>query len=133
MPKRDNDVNPISQIDSILPKLRNAKYIMKSDLSQAFYQIVITKEHRNKNNFWNPWSRDFPIQTPSFRPCNGPLSLQRTMDSLKGPKMDPHVFKYLDDIIIVTDTFEEHLEWLDKVLDVLKGANLTINPDKSEF
>lgn len=47
--------------------------------------------------------------------------------------MEPYVFKYLDDIIIVTDTFEEHLEWLDKVLGVLKKANLTINPDKSEF
>lgn len=48
------DVYPIPQIDSILSKLRNAKYITKLDLSQAFHQIVITEEHRNYTAFGVP-------------------------------------------------------------------------------
>ena len=55
------------------------------------------------------------------------------MDKLFGPEIDSHVFAYLDDIIVVTETFEEHLLWLGKVLQKLKDANLTMNPEKSKL
>ena len=127
------DVYPIPQIDSILSKLRNARYITKLDLSQAFHQVVIREELRNLTAFGVPGRGTFRYRRPPFGLCNGPSSLQRIMDSLLGPEMEPHVFKYLDDNIIVTDTFEDHLKWLDKVMGILKKANLTINTDKSEF
>jgi len=47
--------------------------------------------------------------------------------------MEPHAFAYLDDIVVVTKTFDEHLEWLSRVLSRIKGAGLTINPEKSKF
>ena len=47
--------------------------------------------------------------------------------------MEPYAFAYLDDIMIATETFEEHLRWLDKVLHNLREANLTINRDKCQF
>lgn len=47
--------------------------------------------------------------------------------------MDPHAFAYLDDIVIVTKTFEEHLQWLKRVLEKIREAGLTINPEKSKF
>jgi len=47
--------------------------------------------------------------------------------------MEPHAFAYLDDIVVVTPTFEEHLEWLKHVLNRIREAGLTINPDKSKF
>ncbi|XP_029178038.1 uncharacterized protein LOC114945866 [Nylanderia fulva] len=37
------------------------------------------------------------------------------------------------DIVIVTPTFKEHLEWLDRVLQKILAAGLTINPEKCEF
>ena len=43
------------------------------------------------------------------------------------------MFEYLDDIIIVTRTFEEHILWLEKVLRRLVEAGLTVNRDKCEF
>jgi len=46
--------------------------------------------------------------------------------------MEPHAFAYLDDIVIVTSTFDEHLEWLDCVLNKISAAEL-INPEKCEF
>lgn len=55
------------------------------------------------------------------------------MDKLIGPEMEPFVFTYLEDIIIVMDTFEEQLEWLCKVIKVIDNANLRINLEKSEF
>ena len=36
--------------------------------------------------------------------------------------MEPHVFSYIDDIIIVSDTFEEHMKWLEHVLTRIKDS-----------
>ena len=47
--------------------------------------------------------------------------------------MEPHAFAYLDDIIIVTKTFKEHLEWLSRVLGKIKEAGLEFKLDKCEF
>jgi len=44
-----------------------------------------------------------------FGLCNAPQTLQRLMDEVFGPELDPHVFVYLDDLIIVTPKFEEHI------------------------
>ena len=51
-----------------------------------------------------------------FGHSNAPATFQRLVDKLIGPEMDPNVFAYLDDLIIVTETFEQHLEFLEKVL-----------------
>ena len=45
---------------------------------------------------------------------------------------DEHVFAYLNDVCIVTETFEDHFHYLELVLQGLVNANLQINLDKSE-
>ena len=40
---------------------------------------------------------------------------------------------YVDDIVILSDTWEEHLKRLEQVLFQLKQANLTVNLSKSDF
>ena len=62
-----------------------------------------------------------------------PATFQQLSDKIIGPEMEPHAFSYLDDIVIVSDTFEEHMKWLEQVLTRIKDAGLTINREKSEF
>ena len=64
---------------------------------------------------------------------NAPASFQRAMDNLFGPEWQPYVFIYIDDIVIATNNFKEHLYWLEKVLKKLKKVGLKINREKSEF
>jgi hypothetical protein len=40
---------------------------------------------------------------------------------------------YIDDLLIVSDSFEQHLQHLDKVLSRLQDAKMTINLEKSSF
>ena len=58
---------------------------------------------------------------------------QRLIDKVIGPELEPHAFTYLDDVIVVSETFEDHLKWLKEVLDRLAAAGLSINPDKCLF
>ena len=40
-----------------------------------------------------------------------PATFQRLIDKLIGPELVSHAFAYLDDVIIVSETFEDHLKW----------------------
>ena len=127
------DAYPLPRMSGILDKLRSAKYISKIDRLKGFHQIPLEKKSRDKIAFTVPGRGLFQFKCMPFGLTNAPATFQRLLDRIIGPEMEPHVFAYLDDIIIVTETFEEHLEWLSKVLNKIKAAGLEINKDKSEF
>lgn len=127
------DVYPIPLMSNILDKLKSAMYISKIDLSKAFHQIPLTKESKAITAFRVPGKGLFQFTRMPFGLTNAPATFQRLMDKLIGPELEPHVFAYLDDIIIVTEDFQDHLVWLKLVLETLEKAGLVINPDKSEF
>lgn len=62
-----------------------------------------------------------------------PATCQRMIDKLFTPELDPQASAYLDDVIIATETFEEHLSCLKTVLHRITDAGLTINQSKSDF
>ena len=127
------DAYPLPYMNSILDKLRTARYITTLDLSKAFHQVPLTPESRPITAFPVPGRGLFQFRRMPFGLCNSPASFQRLIDKLIGPEMEPHVFAYLDDIIVVTETFQDHLKWLKIVFEKLRKADLTINPDKSKF
>lgn len=55
------------------------------------------------------------------------------MDQTIPYNLKSHVFVYLDDLLIVSNNFEEHLTHLLEVATNLKKAGLTINVKKSSF
>lgn len=75
----------------------------------------------------------FQFKRMPFGLTNAPMTFHRLIDALFGPEFDPVVFSYLDDIIIVTDDYDEHIKWLRTVLIRLALAGLVVNPSKCEF
>ena len=63
----------------------------------------------------------------------GQMSTARLVDSLFGPRFYPHVFDYLDGILIVSDNFSYHLFWVEYILPKLAVAALKMNREKCEF
>ena len=64
---------------------------------------------------------------------SAPAAFQRLINSIITPELEPNVFCYLDDIIIVTSTFDEHDQLLREVLRRLREAKLKPNRDKCQF
>ncbi|KMQ85297.1 reverse ribonuclease integrase, partial [Lasius niger] len=62
-----------------------------------------------------------------------PATFQRLLDTVLGPELEPHVLVYLDDIIVASNTFEEHLRHLTEVFRRLRQARLRLNPEKCYF
>jgi len=57
----------------------------------------------------------------------------RVMDHVLKPFLDDFVIVYLDDILIFSKTWEEHLKHVKKTLDVLRRENLYVKVSKCEF
>jgi len=64
---------------------------------------------------------------------SAPATFQRLLDTVLGPELEPHVFVYLDDIIIISRTFDKHLELLRETFRRLRDARLRLNSEKCRF
>nr|XP_012235715.1 PREDICTED: uncharacterized protein LOC105679947 [Linepithema humile] len=127
------DAYPLPNMNGILDKLRSASYISTIDLSQAYFQIPLARESREITAFSVPGKGLYHFTRMPYGLTGAPATFQRLLDKLIGPEMEPFAFAYLDDIVIATPTFEEHLQWLERVLAKITTAGLTINPEKCEF
>ncbi|GBM51210.1 Retrovirus-related Pol polyprotein from transposon 17.6 [Araneus ventricosus] len=67
------------------------------------------------------------------RLCNAPATFERLMETVLSGLASEACLVYLDDIIIVGRTFEEHLKNICKVFQRLQKANLILSPKKCRF
>lgn len=127
------DSYPLPYPSRILDSLRGARFISTIDLSKAFLQIALEDSSKEKTAFVVPGRGLFEFIRTPFGLTNAPAELQRLVDRLFGPEFDNILFCYLDDLILVTDDFKLHIEYLNKINTVLKEAGLTVNLKKCEF
>ncbi|CAG9120633.1 unnamed protein product [Plutella xylostella] len=128
-----HDAYPLPYIHSILDQLRDARYLSSIDLKAAFWQIPLSEDSKEKTAFTVPARGLFQFKVMCFGLTSAPATQQRLMDKLFGPECGEKIFIYLDDIVVVSSTFEEHLSLLHKVQERLKSAGLTINLSKCCF
>jgi len=109
------DAYPLPNMNGILDKLREARYISTVDLSQDYFQIPLTKDSREITAFSVLSKGLYHFTQMPYGLTGIPATFQRLLDRLIGPEMELFAFAYLDDIVIIIPTFEEHMIWLRKV------------------
>jgi hypothetical protein len=124
---------PIPNMTDILEKLGNARFITTLDIRSAYWQIPVEESSRKYTAFSLPGRGIFEFCRMPFGLHGAPGTFQTLIDKLINVELQPYVFGYLDDIIIVTDTFEKHLETREKVLKRLLGAGLVLKREKCNF
>lgn len=127
------DAYPLPKIDGHLGRLANTKYISKIDLKDAFWQIELDKESREKTAFSIPGRPLYHFRVMPFGLCNAAQSMCRLMDKVIPHEFHDRIFVYIDDLLVVSADFKSHIELLSLVADRLRRANLTINVEKSQF
>lgn len=124
------DAYPLPQVTMILDRLRDAKYLTTLDVKSAYWQIPLSKESRDKSAFTVPGRGLFEFVTMPFGLHNAAATWQRFIDAVIGADLEPHCFVYLDDIIVVTGSFERHIEVLGEIFQRVRKANISLNRGK---
>ncbi|XP_037929927.1 uncharacterized protein LOC119664528 [Teleopsis dalmanni] len=127
------DAYPLPHIEGILSRLQDTKYISAIDLKDAFWQIPLERESREKTAFTVPGRPLYQFTVMPFGLCNAAQRMCRLMDKVIPAALRERVFVYLDDLLVCSSDFETHMILLKKVADCLSKANLTINVQKSKF
>lgn len=127
------DSYALPYITRILGQISGTKYLSKIDLKDAFWQIPLEEKSKQKTAFTVPNRGLYQFKVMPFGLSNAAQSQCRLMDQVLGFDLEPSVFCYLDDVIIATNSFQEHIKMLSAVAERLKRANLTISVEKSQF
>lgn len=127
------DSYPLPLVSDTLDKLRNAKYLSSLDIKSAYWQIPMSESSKQYTAFTVPNRGLFQFRRMPFGLHNSAATWQRFIDKVVGHDLEPFVFVYLDDIVIVTDSLEKHLSVLEEVFRRLREAKITISEDKCQF
>lgn len=128
----ERDAYPLPFISNTLDKLRDARYLSSLDIKSAYWQVPMSPECKAFTAFTVPGRGLFQFRRMPFGLHNAPATWQRLIDRVLS-HMEQYVFVYLDDIVVVTQTFERHLEVLREVFFRLREAGLTVRRDKCHF
>lgn len=129
-PTERRDAYPMPRIDELIDWL-GGKFITTVDLSKGYWQVPLREEDRPKTAFTTQQGL-FQFRVMPFGLQGAPATFQRMMDFLlRG--LETYTAAYLDDVIIYSQTWEEHLQHLRAVLSKLWEAKLTIKPEKCQF
>lgn len=126
------DVYPLPRIDDTLDCLKGAKFFSSMDLRSGYWQIEVDEADREKTAFITPEGL-YEFKVMPFGLCNAPATFERMMDNLLRHFKWSTCLCYLDDIIVFSETFEEHLSRLKLVLKCLQDAGLVLNHKKCLF
>lgn len=121
---------PLPRADQLFDKLAHAKYFSKIDLRTGFYQILIAAEDRHKTAFSTSQGL-FEYNVLPMGLCNSPAVFMALMNDTFREYLDQFVLVFLDDIIVASDTLEEHERHLRLALKRLRDQKLFAKLSKS--
>lgn len=126
------DVYPLPRIDDTLDALGKAKYFSTLDFTSGYWQLGIEADDASKTAFITHDGLFEWIGMPMGL-TNAPAKFQRTMDALLCGLTYKSCLVYLDDIIVFSNSFEQHLADLQEVFSRLKASNFYLKPSKCHF
>lgn len=118
------DVFPIPHLADLLTQLKGARWFTKLDATSAYHQVELHEDSRDLTAFITPWGL-FRYRRVCFGLASAPAAFQRMMTAmLEGAE---GVLIYLDDVLIFGSSKEEHDRRVDRVLRLIRAAEMTLN------
>ncbi|PIK39646.1 hypothetical protein BSL78_23523 [Apostichopus japonicus] len=114
------EAEPMQTMTEIFSELSNDKYFSRIDLTKGYWQVEMTQSAKEKTAFVTPdglWQ----FKTMPFGLVGAPAVFTRLMRTIL--RDVPNVVNYLDDILIHTETWDEHVECLELLFQTLRETD----------
>ncbi|GET66741.1 retroviral-like aspartic protease 1 [Rhizophagus irregularis DAOM 181602=DAOM 197198] len=126
------DAYPLPRIDDLLEKFRVAKWFTTINLASGYWQIEMKGEDKEKTAFICSQGL-YEFNVMPFGLKNAPAIFQRTMNKIFKEYLDKFMNVYIDDIIIYSKNWNEHLQHIKIVLEELRKADMMLKLKKCEW
>ncbi len=126
------DEFPIPRQSDILAALSGVQVLSSLDALAGFTQLDMHPDDVEKTVFQSHRGL-FQFKRMPFGLCNGPSILQWVMQGILSLYLWIFALIYIDDIMVYSCTFEEHIQHLDKVLSAIEDSGITLSPAKCHF
>jgi len=126
------DSYPLPVFDDTISTLHCSKYFTVLDCYSGFFQVGIREEHTERTGF-TVLTGHYEFNRLPFGLSNSPANFQRLMDKVLKDLIGVELWLYIDDVILFSDTAEEHARRLENVLQRFEQANLQLHPGKWVF
>lgn len=126
------DMFSLPRMDDILESLGIAKFFSIMDLHSGYHQVPLAEESRKMTAF----STDTGLYQWRVLPFGlnvAPASFTRMMTIAFSGLTPQKAFIYMDDLIVIGLSENQHLENLKSVFEMCRKHNLKLNPEKCEF
>ena len=124
--------SPGWMISWLLLEAPSTMYFSSLDLASGYWQIELDEDARKKSAF-TTYNGLFEFIRMPFGLCNAPATFQRLMQRVLAGLEYKSCFIYLDDVLVASKTFEDHLTHLREVFNRLRSSNLRLKPRKCEL
>ncbi|KAK1803223.1 hypothetical protein P4O66_021227 [Electrophorus voltai] len=126
------DRYPLPLMTSAFQTLQQASVFTKLDLHIAYNLVRIREGDEWKTAFITP-SGHYEYLLMPFGLMNAPAAFQRYINEVLREALDRYMFVYLDDILIYSQTVDEHVTHVRRVLQLLLENHLFVKMEKSTF
>ena len=125
------DPQPMPKLEDIINKLGKAHYISKIDLTKGFWQIPLTETSKEKGAFITPFGH-YQFSVMPFGMIYSSASFVRLIRMVLSD-CEEFTDAFIDDIIIFSEGWYDHLKHIKYVLESLRKAHLSAKPSKCMF
>ena len=128
--KTKSDSFPIPRIADCIDQIGNAKFVSTFDMLKGYWQVPLTQRAREISAFVTP-SGLYQYKVMPFGMKNAPATFQRMVNKLV--RDIDGCEGYIDDVVIYSDNWSDHIRQIKRFFQIMRDAKLTITLMKSEF
>ena len=123
---------PLPHVRDVIDKMNGARYWSTLDAASAYWSIPLAEQDREKTAFSVPRGK-FEFNVTPYGLCIAGATYQRMIDITLSGLPSERVLAYMDDIVVYSKSFDEHIESLNKVFGCLRSSSVTLKLSKCVF
>ena len=120
---------PIPRTEEALDALSKAKYMTVIDCTSGYWQIPLSERSKSYTAFSTKSGR-WQYKVVPMGITNAAPTFQKNMELMLVGMLRKFYIVYIDNIIVYSNLFEEHVKHLESVFGRLKQCNMVIKPEK---